>query len=70
MNAHDVSSPLLLRTTRRDRVSRILLVRHGQASWGADDYDQLSPLGDEQSRVLGAALAARGITPTCSSPAR
>ena len=44
-------------------MSRILLVRHGQASWGADDYDQLSELGVAQSRVLGAALAAQGITP-------
>ena len=44
-------------------MSRILLVRHGQASFGAADYDQLSPTGVEQSRVLGAALAARGITP-------
>jgi broad specificity phosphatase PhoE len=43
-------------------VSRILLVRHGQASFGADDYDNLSPTGHEQSRVLGAALAARGLS--------
>jgi broad specificity phosphatase PhoE len=42
-------------------MSRILLVRHGQASFGAADYDNLSPTGHEQSRVLGAALAARGI---------
>ena len=47
---------------RGHRVSRILLVRHGQASFGADDYDNLSPTGHEQSRVLGAALAARGLT--------
>lgn len=31
----------------------IYLVRHGQASFGADDYDELSPLGVEQSRILG-----------------
>ncbi len=43
-------------------MSRILLVRHGQASFGADDYDNLSPTGHEQSRVLGASLAARGLT--------
>ena len=41
----------------------LLLVRHGQASWGAADYDRLSGLGEEQSRVLGAALAARGVRP-------
>ncbi len=44
-------------------MSRILLVRHGQASFGAADYDDLSPTGHEQSRVLGAALAARGVSP-------
>ena len=43
-------------------MSSILLVRHGQASFGAADYDNLSPTGHEQSRVLGAALAARGVT--------
>jgi len=42
-------------------MGQILLVRHGQASFGSDDYDALSPLGFEQSRLLGAALAARGI---------
>ena len=44
-------------------MSLLLLVRHGQASWGSDDYDRLSPLGEEQSRLLGAALAARGVRP-------
>lgn len=42
-------------------MSRILLVRHGQASFGAADYDNLSPTGHEQSRLLGRALAARGV---------
>lgn len=44
-------------------MSSILLVRHGQASFGAADYDDLSPTGHEQSRVLGAALAARRVVP-------
>lgn len=44
-------------------MSQILLVRHGQASWGSDDYDVLSPLGEKQSNVLGEVLAARGIRP-------
>lgn len=35
----------------------VLLVRHGQASFGADDYDVLSPLGWEQGRSLGRFLA-------------
>ena len=42
----------------------ILLVRHGQASWGAADYDQLSKRGVEQSRIVGEVLAARGVRPT------
>jgi broad specificity phosphatase PhoE len=44
-------------------VGQLLLVRHGQASWGADDYDVLSETGWEQSRLLGKSLAARGIAP-------
>ncbi|HRD83779.1 MAG TPA: histidine phosphatase family protein [Rubrivivax sp.] len=38
----------------------LLLVRHGQASLAADDYDQLSPIGERQCRLLGAWLAAGG----------
>ena len=34
-------------------MGRILLVRHGQASFGADDYDVLSPVGEEQAGVVG-----------------
>jgi len=41
----------------------VLLVRHGQASFGADDYDVLSETGLEQSRVLGRFLAGAGVTP-------
>jgi broad specificity phosphatase PhoE len=44
-------------------MSAILLVRHGQASFGAANYDQLSPLGVTQSRALGAALSAQGVAP-------
>jgi broad specificity phosphatase PhoE len=42
-------------------VGRVLLVRHGQASWDAEDYDVLSETGWEQSRALGDSLVARGI---------
>jgi len=35
------------------------LIRHGQASLGAPDYDVLSPVGVEQSRALGRYLAGR-----------
>jgi broad specificity phosphatase PhoE len=34
-------------------VGTLYLVRHGQASFGADNYDQLSPLGYQQSVRLG-----------------
>jgi broad specificity phosphatase PhoE len=44
-------------------MGQVLLVRHGQASWGADDYDALSETGWEQSRLLGRALAGRGVEP-------
>jgi len=39
----------------------VLLVRHGQASFGADDYDVLSDLGREQARAVGRELARRPL---------
>ncbi|MDB5953959.1 histidine phosphatase family protein [Ramlibacter sp.] len=39
----------------------LYLVRHGQASFGADDYDQLSELGKRQSVRLGEYFGERGI---------
>lgn len=39
----------------------LYLVRHGQASFGADDYDQLSELGHRQSVRLGEWFAQKGI---------
>jgi broad specificity phosphatase PhoE len=41
----------------------IYLLRHGQASFGSNNYDQLSATGHEQARVLGRALKARGVVP-------
>lgn len=38
----------------------LFLVRHGQASFGAADYDQLSARGREQCRLLGAYWRERG----------
>ena len=40
----------------------LYLVRHGQASFGADDYDQLSALGRRQSVRLGEYLRGKGLT--------
>lgn len=34
-------------------MTTIYLVRHGQASFGAESYDKLSPNGEVQSKVLG-----------------
>lgn len=42
-------------------MSILYLVRHGQASFGADDYDQLSDLGMRQSVQLGRYFASKGI---------
>jgi broad specificity phosphatase PhoE len=44
-------------------VKTLHVVRHGQASWLADDYDELTDLGRRQARVAGSALAQRGIEP-------
>jgi len=41
----------------------LLLIRHGQASFHAEDYDQLSPLGVQQSSLLGAWFAECGQQP-------
>ncbi len=38
----------------------LYLVRHGQASFGAEDYDQLSALGERQCEALGRHWQARG----------
>jgi broad specificity phosphatase PhoE len=42
------------------RMGTLYLVRHGQASFGAADYDQLSELGQRQSVRLGRYWAERG----------
>jgi broad specificity phosphatase PhoE len=39
----------------------LYLVRHGQASFGADDYDQLSARGRQQSVRLGEYFASKGL---------
>ncbi len=42
-------------------MSAIYLIRHGQASFGAQDYDQLSARGAEQGRALGRWFAQLGL---------
>ncbi|HEX4753649.1 MAG TPA: histidine phosphatase family protein [Solirubrobacterales bacterium] len=41
----------------------VLLVRHGQASFGAADYDVLSEVGRRQAELVAASLAERGYHP-------
>lgn len=40
-------------------MATIYLIRHGQASFGQENYDQLSPLGEKQASHLGSKLVAR-----------
>lgn len=42
----------------------LYLVRHGQASFGANDYDRLSELGHRQCEALGQTLRQRGLQPS------
>ncbi len=42
-------------------MSRLVLVRHGQASFLEADYDKLSPLGETQSQLLGEYWASRDV---------
>jgi broad specificity phosphatase PhoE len=45
-------------------VPTLLLIRHGQASFGSGDYDVLSELGIRQAEIVAAALQDRGVQPT------
>jgi broad specificity phosphatase PhoE len=42
-------------------MATIYLIRHGQASFGAEDYDKLSALGMRQAQVAGEYLRDHGI---------
>lgn len=43
-------------------MAELFLVRHGQASFGSDDYDQLSDIGIVQSQLLGQHFESLGQT--------
>lgn len=45
-------------------VGTFYLVRHGQASFGSEDYDKLSPRGHQQATLLGSSWTAADIVPT------
>ena len=42
-------------------MGNLYLIRHGQASFGAEDYDVLSAVGVRQSQALGEHLAQLGV---------
>jgi len=44
-------------------MSVLYLIRHGQASFGAENYDRLSPMGRRQAFILGEHLCKAGVTP-------
>ena len=51
-------------------MSLLHLIRHGQASFGAEDYDVLSPTGIQQARALGAHFAAARLDAVYTGPRR
>ena len=53
-------------------MSLLFIVRHGQASFHADDYDQLSTLGMEQARQLALLWAEQNLSfdHVCVGPRR
>ncbi|MEM1187942.1 MAG: histidine phosphatase family protein [Pseudomonadota bacterium] len=42
-------------------MAAIYLIRHGQASFGSDNYDRLSELGQRQAKLTGEYLASTGL---------
>lgn len=42
-------------------MANLLIIRHGQASFGADNYDQLSTLGQHQADLTGEFLSQSGV---------
>ena len=50
-----------LKLLEKIRMPQIYLVRHGQASFGSQNYDQLSELGYQQARHLGRWWGAREL---------
>ncbi len=68
---HFINSSLLnILSTRQTQtktdelMSKIFLIRHGQASFGKQNYDQLSELGSKQAYWLGQHLKDIGIQPS------
>lgn len=47
--------------SRKQAMSILWIIRHGQASFGDSNYDKLSELGQTQSRILGKYLQKTGV---------
>jgi broad specificity phosphatase PhoE len=45
-------------------MATIFLIRHGQAQFGMEEYDALSPTGIEQAKILGKSFVERKIIPS------
>jgi broad specificity phosphatase PhoE len=57
----EMASPLRFTQKVREDMSEIFLIRHGQASFGAKVYDELSPTGIRQARILADHLIAHNV---------
>ena len=42
-------------------MAELIVVRHGQAAFGQENYDQLSDVGFEQARLAGGCFARHGV---------
>jgi broad specificity phosphatase PhoE len=51
-------------------MAKLILIRHGQASYGEVDYDRLSARGHEQARALGRHLAGARVDALFVGPLR
>lgn len=51
-------------------MAQLLLIRHGQASYGEADYDRLSVRGEEQARAVGKHLAEAKLDALFMGPLR
>ncbi len=49
------------RGSYKNTMSQIYLIRHGQASFGTDNYDRLSFTGKQQAEILGDYFAGLGL---------
>ena len=48
---------------RQNSMAELLIIRHGQASYGAANYDALSTLGQRQAALIGETLRVSGWVP-------